>query len=213
MMKQQRFYLTVGSAGCCHQQILIFHRPAVNITFALCFTNVFTRYLHLGHAGGGATDGGHESTSRGREQDRQVQRGQKDNKNDWKRNRRGTFVVAQRKVRIAGNRRIQGEIEAVSAHRFVFVHGADGLDDLRTPRRQAVRMRKTSTWIWKHHCGWPRVGVLRPPWGRFATPGEASHPGGGVPQVCNPRVGRLPPGRPSPQVLFPGAGVAAAASI
>lgn len=60
------------------------------------------------------------------------------NENDKKKNRRGTFVVAQGEVWVASNRRIQGEIEAVSAHRFVFVHGANGLDDLRTSRTQTL---------------------------------------------------------------------------
>lgn len=53
-------------------------------------------------------------------------------KRTTKTTRRGTFVVTQGEVRVASDRRIQREIEAVSAHRVVFVHAADGLDDLRT---------------------------------------------------------------------------------
>lgn len=42
-----------------------------------------------------------------------------------------TFVVTQGEVEVAGDGRSQGEKEAVATQRFVFIHGADGLDHLR----------------------------------------------------------------------------------
>lgn len=42
-----------------------------------------------------------------------------------------TFVVTQGEVEVAGDRRSQGEEEAVATQRFVFIHCADSLDHLR----------------------------------------------------------------------------------
>lgn len=49
--------------------------------------------------------------------------------------KRITFVVTEGEVRVPGNRGRQGEVKAMSAQRFVFVHGADGLDHLEHPRK------------------------------------------------------------------------------
>lgn len=55
------------------------------------------------------------------------------NNNDTK-NKRITFVVTKSEVWVPGYRGSQGEIKAMSAQGFVFVHGADGLDHLRTSK-------------------------------------------------------------------------------
>lgn len=50
--------------------------------------------------------------------------------------KRITFVVTEGEVRVPGHRGRQGEVEAMSARRFVSVHGADGLDHLGTSRKR-----------------------------------------------------------------------------
>ena len=42
-----------------------------------------------------------------------------------------TFVVTEGEVQVPGRRRGQGEVEAVSAGWLVFIHRADGLDQLK----------------------------------------------------------------------------------
>lgn len=67
-----------------------------------------------------------------------------DNIND-KNIKRITFVVTEGEVRVSGHRGRQGEVEAMSAQRFVFVHGADGLDHLGTSKVNATMFSDT-TW-------------------------------------------------------------------